>query len=297
MLSKVIWLVVASLLYARVDPFKYMENSKVMADFDSLNTRFIGNWPFGYSHAVSFDAVRNLVFCGSGGGVYIIDVSNPQNPIKVSEKIHTRDIVGGLFYEPSTQRLYIAVKHSVLEIWDVSDEVNPLKLGYYFTPGSAYGVYVSGSYAYVADDTAGLRIIDVSDPTNPSEAGYYDTPAKARGVYVSGSYAYVVNGSTGLQIYEFYGSDVEEKGGIKMVSDIRLFKNLVSKEIKLVFGKPLREDLKISLYNSIGQKVKVYLINKGSKNANLDVKGLSSGIYFLKPENRRLNKSIKVVIR
>jgi len=42
-----------------------VKDPKLFAGFDSLNTRFIGNWPFGPSHAVSFDAQRNLVFCSS----------------------------------------------------------------------------------------------------------------------------------------------------------------------------------------------------------------------------------------
>ena len=45
------------------------------AGFDSLNVRFVGNWPFGKSYAVCVDSVRNLVFVGSGGGIYVLDVS------------------------------------------------------------------------------------------------------------------------------------------------------------------------------------------------------------------------------
>ena len=40
------------------------------------------------------------------------------------------------------------------------DSLNCREVGYYDTPGSAYGVAVSGGYAYVADDSAGLRIIE-----------------------------------------------------------------------------------------------------------------------------------------
>ena len=47
---------------------------------DSLNCRFVGNWPFGFSEAVALDPARNLAFCGSGGGVYVLDVSNPAQP-------------------------------------------------------------------------------------------------------------------------------------------------------------------------------------------------------------------------
>ncbi|MEO0270009.1 MAG: hypothetical protein ABIM85_06445 [candidate division WOR-3 bacterium] len=85
-----------------------VDKKEVKGGFDSLNVRFIGNWPFGPSYAVSFDPSRNLVFLGSGGGVYILNVSNPSNPQKVSEKIHTRGFVQRLFYEPINKRLYIA---------------------------------------------------------------------------------------------------------------------------------------------------------------------------------------------
>lgn len=143
-------------------------------------------------------------FLGSGGGVYILNVSNPSNPVKVSEAIHTIGVVRGLFYESVNQMLYIASGQGGLEIWDISNQSNPSKLGYYDTPGSARGVYVSGSYAYVANWDAGLRIIDVSNPSSPYEEGYYDTPDYACGIYVSGSYAYVVDWDAGLRIYEFY---------------------------------------------------------------------------------------------
>ena len=166
----------------------------VSSSFDSLNVRFVGNWPFGLPFAVAYDNVRNLAFAGSGGGVYILDVSVPSNPIKISEAIYTRGVVEGFFYESSNQQLYIADGQGGLEIWNVANTESPSKLGYYFTPNYALDVYVSGSYAYVADEFAGLRIINVSDPSSPYEAGYYDTPGYAENVYVSGSYAYVADG-------------------------------------------------------------------------------------------------------
>jgi hypothetical protein len=170
--------------------------------FDSLNVRFVGNWPFGYSYAVTYDETRSLAFCGSGGGVYILDVSTPSSPVKLSEGIHTRDFVNGLFYDSSSQRLYIADDIDGLEIWDVSMPASPMKFGYCDTPSYAMDVYVSGSYAYVADYYSGLRIIDVIDPSNPSEVGYYDTPGHALGVYVSSSYAYVADYYGGLRIID-----------------------------------------------------------------------------------------------
>jgi hypothetical protein len=118
---------------------------------DSLNVSFVGNWPFGPSWAITVDSTRALAFCGSGGGVYILDIDAPANPTKTSEKIHTKGDVNGLFYDESTQRLYIAAGQAGLGIWDVQDPVNPVKLGFYDTPDEAWSVAVSGSYAYVAD--------------------------------------------------------------------------------------------------------------------------------------------------
>ena len=38
------------------------------------------------------------------------------------------------------------------------------------TTGFACDVYVSGDYAYIADESSGLAVIDISDPTNPGTA-------------------------------------------------------------------------------------------------------------------------------
>ena len=86
------------------------------AGFDSLNVRFVGNWPFGPSWAVCVDSARNLVFVGSGGGVYVLDISEVSNPVRVSE-IRTRGVVNGLYYDNTAQILY-----GLLYTSDAADE-------------------------------------------------------------------------------------------------------------------------------------------------------------------------------
>lgn len=90
----------------------------------------------------------------------------------------------------------------VLVALDVSNPSAPALAGRIDTPGTAYGVYVSGSHAYVAAHSAGLRVIDVSDPSSPNEVGFYDTPGYSYGVYVSGSHAYVADYSAGLRVVD-----------------------------------------------------------------------------------------------
>jgi hypothetical protein len=77
-----------------------------------------------------------------------------------------------------------------------------VEVGFCDTIGYAYGVAVSGIYAYVAAYGEGLRIIDVSTPSNPTETGFYDTINMALGVAVSDNYAYVADKWDGLRIID-----------------------------------------------------------------------------------------------
>ena len=95
---------------------------------------------------------------------------------------------------------YVAGGVAGLQVFNISDPANPVRVGGLDTSGYAQGVAVAGSYAYVADGDAGLQVINVSDPTNCVWAGRFDTSGYAVGVAVAGSYAYVADGGEGLQV-------------------------------------------------------------------------------------------------
>jgi len=102
-------------------------------------------------------------------------------------------------YQGTTRML----RNNGLVIIDINDPTNPQQIGRFDTY-DAYGVYVSGNYAYVAS-YFGLVIIDISDPTNPQQKEHLDTNGYAYDVYVSGSYAYVAyreNRENGLVIID-----------------------------------------------------------------------------------------------
>ncbi len=100
----------------------------------------------------------------------------------------------------------VKVASTTTSYFDISDNNftitnrSPVLVGSFDTPGSATSVFVSGSYAYVADGYSGLQIVNVSNPASPTLAGSYNTPGYARRVFVSGGYAYVADGVSGLQI-------------------------------------------------------------------------------------------------
>ncbi|MBY8991595.1 MAG: hypothetical protein KGD58_12630, partial [Candidatus Lokiarchaeota archaeon] len=97
---------------------------------------------------------------------------------------------------------YVADYTSGLAVIDISDPTNPGIPVYEPTTGYAWGVYVSGDYAYVADGASGLAVIDISNPTNPGIPVYEDTTGAALGVYVSGDYAYVADYTSGLAVID-----------------------------------------------------------------------------------------------
>jgi len=119
--------------------------------------------------------------------------------------------VGGRDVFVSGSYAYLAAYKEGLWVVDISNPASPRQAGYCETPwwfvgervsGKAISVFVSGSYAYVANGREGLRIVNVSDPGNPYEVGYFDALGSALDVFVSGSYAYVASGGEGLRIVD-----------------------------------------------------------------------------------------------
>ncbi len=91
-----------------------------------------------------------------------------------------------------------------MAIIDISDPTDPGTPVYEPTTGSAYGVYVSGDYAYVADGNSGLAVIDITDPTDPGTPIYEPTTGSAYNIYVSGDYAYVADNNSGLAVIDIF---------------------------------------------------------------------------------------------
>ena len=145
---------------------------------------------------------------GCAGGIQILDVSNPITPTEVAtlEPMgQVRDLV------IQDQTLYLvddavwngqAYVSGGLRIIDITDPLHPSEIGFYDSPGRAYGVAVAGQRAYVADFEGGLRIIDISIPATPTELGFIETLRFAYDVTVIGSYAYVADGDGGVHLIE-----------------------------------------------------------------------------------------------
>ncbi len=131
----------------------------------------------------------NYAYVADGdSGLAVIDISAPTNP---GEPVY-RDTNGRTEHVfVSGNYAYVAADNSGLAVIDVSDPTNPGE-PVYRDAGHAFGVFVLGNYAYVAD-YVGLAVINISDPTNPGEPVSRDTDGFAFDVFVSGNYAYVAD--------------------------------------------------------------------------------------------------------
>ena len=78
---------------------------------------------------------------------------------------------------------YIADNNAGLQVIDVSDPGNCLRVG-----------------GYVAEGSEGIEVIDVSNPVNCVRVGYYDTRGSAQGVAVAAGRIYVADWDAGLLV-------------------------------------------------------------------------------------------------
>lgn len=83
-------------------------------------------------------------------------------------------------------------------------------------PGYHRGVFIDGTYAYLAAGNEGLQVVDITDPTDMDVVGAAELPGApgwAYDVVVSDTYAYVAHGNRGLQIVDISDLDNMEVVG------------------------------------------------------------------------------------
>ncbi|MFZ2886325.1 MAG: hypothetical protein WA021_00720, partial [Minisyncoccia bacterium] len=141
----------------------------------------------------------------NGGGLYVMDISNPVAPTVIRRLTLTAP--GEMF--ASGKYLYIADSTSGLRIVDIESPGNPILVGTFDTT-VASGVYVSGKLAYVTDSLVAndLYIINVANPASPTQLAALALPGTtdARFVLVSGKYAYVAAGPEGVYVVDVASS-------------------------------------------------------------------------------------------
>lgn len=145
-------------------------------------------------------------FCGSCG-VQILDVSDPENPVKIGEYdpgyyIHDAHIRGDLLFGA-------AFYEYEMDIVDISDKTNPVLIGKITYEGQnthSSSLSEDGKYLFMCDEQDGqpMRVINVEDTDNPfTVAEYTANPASlVHNPYVRGDFCFVSHNTEGLRVLD-----------------------------------------------------------------------------------------------
>ncbi len=152
-------------------------------NYEISNVRAIGQIPLIYGSDIwGYTAPdgREFALVGRYDGTSIIDVStNPHHPIEVGfipgASSTWRDL------KVYNQYCYVTNETGGgLDIIDLSDPFNPVKVGSYTaTFTTAHNIFIGDGYAYIFGantGSGGCRILDLAtDPENPTEVGSWET--------------------------------------------------------------------------------------------------------------------------
>jgi hypothetical protein len=113
----------------------------------------------------------NFMFMAVGGRVTIWDVSNPTQPMQVSQTpvfdsspVSQMTIAGDY--------LYLAAG-SKLRILDISVPTEPAEVGTYAASGWINGLGIFENHAYLTTGWTDISIVDITNPAEPQEAGIF----------------------------------------------------------------------------------------------------------------------------
>ncbi len=109
----------------------------------------VATWTFQDGYPNSLAVAGAYAYAVDVGGLRIINISNPHEPVLAGEC----DISGyphGIRVDGDFA--FIAAGNAGLRVLNIADAANPVEVGFYDTPGYANGVAVSGTLALVGDE-------------------------------------------------------------------------------------------------------------------------------------------------
>jgi len=159
-----------------------INNVNLLSFFD-LSYRSLEPW-IGDVWGYSKDGKEYALVASTDGGVIIIDVSNPRNPIEASW-IPLPEGANNLFHVRPSNRgyAYAVMRPGPLQIIDIRDPYNAREVSQYSINFSGcYGLFIyEDKDLLILYDTDGsppgvsLILLDISDPVNPVQLGTYSS--------------------------------------------------------------------------------------------------------------------------
>jgi hypothetical protein len=181
---------------------------------------------------VGFDvATQQDKFYGAGGGgYYVFDVTQPQQPALLSTIVGVNGFNWGHTFTPTPDGKYAVGEaewqYQPLRIFDLKPagqtelrNINrPIGAWQANWQTVAHNHEVRWPYVFVSGYETGLSVFNMMDPTNPYTVGYFDT---YNGQHNKGGMAGSASGNFTWGVYDgVWGVDVRNADGIVVVSDM-----------------------------------------------------------------------------
>ncbi len=165
----------------------------------------LGQYPVTW--ALSITVAGDYAYLGTRSeGFYIIDISEPIDPVEVSH-------VGGFYqvYEIEVDGNTAFVCHGDgVSIYDISDITNPTEL--WVTPDvdEACAIEIRNNTAYVGSNYPGLIVMDITDISSPQVLYTYQPSGYnfVNGLDIKGNYAYLASGWNGFEVFDLTTHEV-----------------------------------------------------------------------------------------
>ena len=199
-----------------------------------------GKWTIGTCDAVFVEG--NYAFISSGRGMRIMDVTNPDYPVQVSQ-VYTGSVVNDIFVQNNLVFLATGDFHNIqagLTIVDISDVTKPQILSIFNTENvGATCVAAEGNFAYVGYINS-LIILDISNPSEPQSIKHFSLSRTPHDVFIDNNKLYIADQLGGTIIM-----DVTAPASSPIIATIDLWSEKVFVQDNLVFITQQGEGLKI----------------------------------------------------
>ncbi len=177
-----------------------LEQLKIFNISDETSPQFIKQIYPGFGIETIFSS-GGYLFLGSRWGVYIYDISSPENPVEVSVYSHVYScdpvvVSGNYAYSTLNSSGPCGRGSDQLDVIDISDKSNPFNV-YTIDMESPKGLGVSGNLLFVCDN--GIKVYSLLNPAHPT---YIRTENIDANDVIPIDGLLIVTASSGLYIYE-----------------------------------------------------------------------------------------------
>lgn len=147
--------------------------------------------------AAALAAGDGYLAVGVGSRLHVIDVSRPASPEPVGDYDFEQPVLG---LTAVGDAVYVANSHDGLRRLDLSDPAAPRLTGTSATRGQAVGVAVSGTHAFVGDNSLGFDIVEAAGDLQ--RVGEYLGDGFPRGIAAGGPLVFVADQPAGLIVVD-----------------------------------------------------------------------------------------------